>query len=157
MKYYFVQHGKALSSEVEESRPLSDQGKSETHAIAAILNKNSIQISRICHSGKLRAAQTAQIIASELKVKSNTERKGMKPNDDVSAFISSISSSDNADDTMYVGHLPQLQKAASFLLTRDETANSVIFQNSAVVCIEVSDEDDSRVASILWFITPSTI
>jgi len=156
MKYYFVQHGKALSGDIDETRPLSEEGKSETHAIAVILGKNNIRPSAIFHSGKLRAAQTAEIIAGELDIGSCREREGMKPNDDILAFINTLSSGD-ANGTMYVGHLPQLQKVVSYLLTKDETSNSVIFQNSAVVCVDVQDDDPGNRSSILWVMTPSTI
>lgn len=152
MKYYFVQHGKSLPSDVDENRPLSPEGMVETIAIAKHLSKNKIHLSLIKHSGKLRAKQTADIIAYENGLDSTDKSEGMKPNDDAVAFSNAVLSSNN-DDVLYVGHLPQLQKAISYLLSKDETSNSIKFQNSAVVCIEVDDTN----THIAWYLTPDSI
>ena len=152
MKHYFVQHGKAVSKDIDETRPLSDEGIDETLAIAKQLVKNNISISQICHSGKKRAAQTAEIIAAELGLSSTNVIEGLNPNDDVKSF-SRNHLTQNTVDTMYVGHLPHLGKLVSYLLSNYETANCVTFQNSAVVCIDTIDND----ASLLWYMTPATI
>lgn len=152
MKYYFVQHGKAVSKDIDEARPLSDDGINETLAIAKKLRINNVTISQICHSGKKRAAQTAEIIAAELGISSVNEIKGMAPNDGVKSFSESQLVSDGGN-TLYVGHLPHLGKLVSYLLTNDDSINCVTFQNSAVVCIDSTDNG----ASILWLMTPTTI
>ena len=153
MKHYFVQHGKALTKDIDKSRPLSDEGVSETRAMAKNLAYNQLHITRICHSGKERAAQTANIFADGLGLTSTDALEDMSPNDDVKAFLISQLTPDSAD-TMYVGHLPHLDKLTSYLLCKNESANCVTFQNSAVVCIE-TDENDS--STIHWYKTPATI
>ena len=153
MKHYFVQHGKAVSKDINPSRPLSDDGANETRAMAINLASNKLHITRICHSGKERAAQTASIFADELGLPSTEKLEGMSPNDDVQAFSTSQLTADSAD-TMYVGHLPHLDKLVSYLLCENETANCVTFQNSSVICIETDDRGSS---SILWYKTPTTI
>ena len=153
MKHYFVQHGKAVSKDIDKSRPLSSDGVNETRAMAINLANNKLHITRICHSGKERTAQTANIFADELGLSSTEALEGMSPNDDVKAFSISQLTPDNAD-TMYVGHLPHLDKLVSNLLCGNETANCVTFQNSSVICIE-TDENGS--SSILWYKTPATI
>lgn len=152
MNHYFVQHGKAVSRDIDEARPLSDEGINETLAIAKNLSKNDVVVSQICHSGKKRATQTAEIIAAELGISSIEEIKGMDPNDDVKSF-SEMQLSSNTADTMFIGHLPHLQKLVSYLLTDEETLNCITFKNSSVVCIESTDDG----ASLLWYITPTTI
>ena len=153
MKHYFVQHGKAVTKDIDKSRPLSDEGVNETRAMAKNLVHNQLRITRICHSGKERAAQTANIFADELDLSSTEILEGMSPNDDVKAFSTSQLTPDSAD-TMYIGHLPHLDKLISYLLCKNESANCVTFQNSAVACIE-TDKDGSN--TILWYKTPATI
>ena len=41
-----------------------------------------------------------------------------------------------AEDFMIVGHLPFLEKLASFLVCGDEGAKAVVFRYSAIVCLE---------------------
>ena len=152
MNHYFVQHGKALTKDIDATRPLSDEGISETITIAQNLKKNNIPISQICHSGKERAKQTAEIIAKTLSITSVNTIDGLNPNDDVKDFSDSQLSLNNSN-TMFVGHLPHLNKLISYLLCKNETTNCVTFQNSGVVCVQTTITD----ASILWYITPTTI
>ena len=65
MKLYLVQHGEAVSKAENPERPLSEQGQSDISRIATFL-AGDIRISRVIHSGKERAFQTAQILASAL-------------------------------------------------------------------------------------------
>jgi len=152
MKHYFVQHGKAVSKDVDEKRPLSEEGIIETRAIAKNLAKNNVLLSQIYHSGKTRAAQTAEIIAAELGLSTIDVIDDLNPNDDVKPFAQTRLTADTAD-AMFIGHLPQLDRLISHLLSKDVDANCITFQNSAVVCIDTDDDG----SSLLWYITPTTI
>ena len=99
----------------------------------------------MCHSGKLRAEQTASIFAEILDVSEVTQLDGMNPNDDPSIIIGNMT-----DATMYIGHLPHVQKVVSKLVTGDENNQVLEFQNSAVACIEIEDNQ----VYLKWFITP---
>lgn len=152
MRYYFAQHGIALSSDIDVSRSLSTEGKKQTQAIAKILKSNNVPISQIAHSGKQRATQTAQIFTTTLNIKISNKMDGMSPNDDARAFTELISSED-FDNTLFIGHLPHLQKVISYLLTKNTSTDLLTFRNSAVLCME-TDKDNAR---ILWYITPDII
>ena len=142
---YFVQHGIAESKEIDPARPLSKSGEEITARLAALLNRKDVQITKVCHSSKLRAEQTASIFASILDVSEVTQLDGMNPNDDPSIIIGNMT-----DATMYIGHLPHVQKVVSKLVTDDENNQVLEFQNSAVACIEIEDNQ----AYLKWFITP---
>ena len=152
MKYYFAQHGKALTSEVDTTRSLSPEGEKETLTIAKTLKKNNIAITRVVHSGKQRAAQTAQCFATTLDIKKPEAIDGLSPNDDVKLLLDKISSAE-FDNALFVGHLPHIQKAVTCLLTGSTSSDVVSFQNSAVLCLETNADN----ASILWYITPDII
>ena len=152
MKHYFVQHGKAVSKDIDENRPLSEEGIIETRAIAKNLAKNNLLLSQIYHSGKTRTAQTAEIIATELGLSTIDVIDGLNPDDDIKSFAQTRLTSDTTD-AMFVGHLPHLNKLVSYLLNGDDAANCITFQNSAVVCIDTDDDG----SSLLWYITPTTI
>ena len=143
---YFVQHGRALTKDIDKTRPLSDIGADEVRRVAATLKRHNIKINKIAHSGKLRALQTAAIFAQLLDVEIVSEIKGMSPNDSPQEFMQQITE----DALMYIGHLPHIQHVVSNLVTDVQNNNVVKFQNSAVACIEIN-EDESH---INWFITP---
>src|SRR4030095_5733257 len=82
MKLYLVQHGDAMPGETDIARPLSEKGKRDVRRLGDFLARNGIPISRITHSGKLRAQQTAEAIASRLRTSVSVEAQdGLNPND----------------------------------------------------------------------------
>lgn len=143
---YFVQHGVALSKEVDEERPLSDTGIKETLKMAEALKSHNVSIHKIVHSGKLRALQTASIFSDVLENSPIYELKGMKPNDDPDVLIQQMTE----DAVMYVGHLPHVQKTVSSLVSGNAEENVLQFQNSAVACVEIKGDE----AQMKWFLIP---
>ena len=146
MKIYLVQHGIAVDKSEDERRPLSELGRSEVNRVASHLKRNSVSISEICHSGKLRAQETSAIFSDAVGTEVIKETDGMDPNDDVVAFAARM----RGDDVMYVGHLPHMQKLTSWLVTGDVNAGVLKFHNGGVVCLE---KEDNRF-QILWSVTP---
>jgi phosphohistidine phosphatase len=147
MALYFVQHGVALSKEQDPDRPLSSEGEADVIGVAQRLKTQQIRPSTICHSGKKRASQTAEIFAGQLFVSDVHAYTGMGPNDDVRDFTKGLTN----DGTMFIGHLPHLAKVVSFLVAGDENSAVVKFTNAAVVCLEQDDSD----FYIDWMIKPS--
>lgn len=143
---YFVQHGRALTKDIDKTRPLSDTGADEVRKVASKLKNSNVSIQKIVHSGKLRAHQSALIFAEVLGLDKVSETQGMNPNDVAEDFIKQI----NEDEVMYIGHLPNIQNVVANLVTSNQNNNVIKFQNSAVVCVEIN-EDESH---INWFITP---
>ena len=143
---YFAQHGLAVDKSDDPERPLSEAGIQQTQSIADRLFISNTPVSRIFHSGKLRATQTAEIFASTLAVSTLSIAGQLSPNDDVTLLANNL----NVDNALYVGHLPHLEKLVSFLLTGNDEHNIIKFQNSAVVClIKIGSH-----YQIKWFLTP---
>lgn len=147
MKIYLVQHGKALSKEVDPDRSLSEEGRGEVEAVAHFLAKAGVTIPRIYHSGKTRAAQTARIFADNLSEGNIENQPGMAPNDDVAAFAAII---EGNGDALYVGHLPHLGKLASLLTTGDEQTEVAEIVNAGVLCLGTG----AGGYRIEWYLTP---
>ncbi len=144
---YFAQHGMAHPKDVDPQRPLSDLGSAEVRRVATYLREHKIVIRKICHSGKLRALQTATIFSQILGVGYVSELSGMNPNDNPAELIEQITE----DAVLYVGHLPHIANVITNIITADGNNTVLKFQNSAVACIEM----DKSTASIKWFIIPS--
>lgn len=148
-RLYFVQHGLVLSKADNPERPLSEDGVRQTEMIAQQLLRANINISNIFHSGKLRAQQTAGIIASVLSISTMDAVDHLSPNDDTGLIKAQL----NIDQAMYVGHLPHLEKLVSGLVAGHESPAIMKFQNSAVVCLQQQD----GLYHIAWYLTPDLV
>lgn len=144
---YFVQHGIAHPEDVDPTRSLSDIGIDEVRRVAAYLKDHHIVITKIYHSGKFRAQQTARLFAEALAIDNIAEIKGLNPNDDPDQLINQLTE----DAVMYVGHLPNIAYLVTQLISGDKNKAALKFQNAAVACIEI----DTSSAGLKWFITPN--
>jgi phosphohistidine phosphatase len=133
MRLYLLQHGEAKSEVEDPGRSLTIRGEEETRKISDAAKRLGIRPSKIYHSGKKRAEQTAGIIAGAFDL-SVQLGQGLNPNDDIRPWAERISR--ETEDLMIVGHLPFLEKLASFLVCGDEGAKAVMFRYSAMVCLE---------------------
>lgn len=133
MKLYLIQHGLALPKEKDQERPLSAQGEAQTQRTADYLMSRSINVDAIWYSTKLRAVQTAEIIAEALACGNTQARDDMNPLDTVEKLPGEILASNK--DIMIIGHLPFLQKLAGRLLTGSEDSEIIAFKNSGVVSL----------------------
>ncbi len=153
MALYLVQHGKSLSKNVDIHEGLSEEGIVEVKRIAGVAAQYGINVSKILHSGKTRARQTAQIFASSLNVRNEIEEtEGIKPLDDVVRFAEKINASDNI---MLVGHLPFLEKLTSYLVVGSDEKSVFKFQNGGIVCLD--KEPDSQSWIIKWALMPNIV
>jgi phosphohistidine phosphatase len=133
MKLYLMQHGEAKSEAEDSERLLTIRGEEKTRKVSGTAKGLGIRPSRIYHSKKMRAEQTAGIIAGALDLSAQLGQ-GLNPNDAIRPWVERISR--EPEDLMIVGHLPFLEKLASFLVHGDEGAKAVMFRYSAIVCLE---------------------
>jgi len=151
MALYLVQHGKSLPKDVDPDQGLSDEGIAETKRIADVARGYQVKVSLIRQSGKKRARQTAEILAEALNPADGVaETSGLKPLDDVAACAVGL---DAAAHTMLVGHLPFMERMASFLITGSAGKPIFKFQNSGIVCLEKDPQSGSWV--IIWTLMPN--
>ena len=148
-KVYFMQHGLAVDKADDPERPLSEAGIRQTEKIADTLRASGTVITRVFHSGKLRAAQTAEIMATALDLDNTTMIEGLSPNDEVTLLSQKLDSS----DALYVGHLPHLEKIVAYLVTGNEEVGIIKFQNSATTCLEQTYNH----YQLKWYLTPDFI
>jgi phosphohistidine phosphatase len=153
MKLYLIQHAKAASKDVDPERPLTEEGRRDIQKIATFIKPLSLRVDYLWHSGKKRAAQTAELLAEVVGInKAQIAHAGLGPNDDVTALKDELIT--RRQDIMIVGHLPFLDKLASLLLTGCESAGSVAFKNAGVVCLDCCDENRWQLD---WMITPEIL
>lgn len=148
MKLYLVQHGLASPESIDPQRALDEKGIVQTQRMADFLRTQQIRISELWHSKKLRAAQTAQILAQHLGNIELIERGGLDPQDSIEPMFSEIEN--RTKDLVIVGHLPFLQKLAGKLLNGSVKSDSITFRNSGIICLDFDD-----VWKIAWIVNPN--
>ena len=153
MKLYLVQHGDSLPEEVNPERPLSERGQQDVTRLAEFLGRRGIRVQRVCHSGKTRARQTAEILAATVASGVAVEAmSGINPNDPVEPIAERIKDWD--DDTLLAGHMPFMGRLAALLLTGKSESVVVAFQPGSVVCLE---RTVSGVWAMNWMLRPELL
>ena len=151
MKLYLVQHGLALDAAVDPQRPLSEEGRHQVQKVAWALNRAALRPTAVYHSGKLRAAQTAELLATELGLEGAEPRKHLTPKADPQSLVAALGSDSALDGAMLVGHQPHLGRLLGHLLGVGEQTEAVRLRNAAVLCLV---RDDGRWA-VDWYLTPA--
>ena len=148
MRLYLVQHGHAVDKQDDPQRPLSEAGERDVRQVAELLGEAGLRVARVWHSGKLRAEQTATLLAKRVLAQGRPEQiDGIAPNDPVGDFVA------DADvwqeDTLVVGHLPFMGRLVSLLITGNPDAECVRFTPGSMVCLERT-RPDQWVLQWMW-------
>jgi phosphohistidine phosphatase len=151
MKLYLIQHGEAKPESEDPERSLTARGEEEVKKISIAAKRLNIRPSKVFHSGKMRARQTAEIIAGDLQIPAQSVQavEGLNPNDRVLPWVERISR--EREDLMIMGHLPFLEKLTSLLLCGEENARVVLFRYGAIVCLE---QKQDKGWAVRWILTP---
>jgi phosphohistidine phosphatase len=153
MFLYLVQHGDAKKEEEDPARPLSDKGIEDVKKVASFMFRLKITVEEVLHSSKLRARQTAEIIADSLNItKGVSETEGLAPLNEPILWAEKLKTKTHS--LMLVGHLPHLGKLSSFLLSGDKEKSIIAFKMGGVVCMK---RDDSGTWTLQWMITPEIV
>lgn len=137
MELYLIRHGEAVAENVDPARPLTEQGKIDVVRTAAQMKDTGVAIDEIWYSSKLRAKQTAEIVAQTLGIKNVVEKQGLKPNDPVNPVAKLIEQSEK--NIAVAGHLPFLPKLADLLVGGSEGDEIVNMKTATVVILEQTD------------------
>jgi phosphohistidine phosphatase len=149
---YLVQHGEATKETEDPARPLTEHGRQEVVRVAHALARLRLGVSVIAHSGKLRARQTAELLAAALQpTPSLVERAGLAPNDDPAEAARLVLQS--SAPILLVGHLPHLSQFASLLLVGDPAREVIAFRPGGVVCLS---QENGR-WRLSWALTPNLV
>ncbi len=148
MRLYLVQHGDAVAEDIDPERPLSDKGRADVERLASFLGKSGTRVHHILHSGKLRAWQTAQLLAPLLAEGETLEAQdGLGPNDQPQAFLDTL----GEDDVLVAGHMPFVSKAVSIALGAPSDHGLVAFKPGSVAVLETHGNSGWR---LIGFVRP---
>ena len=153
MKLYLVRHGEVSTREVFPNSPLSKKGKADVFKMGKFLKDADVKIDVLWHSKKVRAVQTAQILAKIIEIDQEkvVEKEELSPNAPANNMLKQIIKENR--NLMIVGHLPFLQKLSSLLLVNSEYEELIKFPLGGVVCLK--REGDKW--HLLWEVIPELI
>jgi phosphohistidine phosphatase len=155
MDIYLMQHGVATSAEEDLSRPLTPAGRAAVERVAARAQAAGVRAELCVHSGKVRAEQTARILAGAVGAALQT-RAGLDPSDPVRPFADWLQEQSRVSPNgsiIVVGHLPFLDRLASLLVAGDDHGHPVRFQNAGLV--KLVPQDDPQRCAVAWILTPA--
>ena len=151
MALYVVQHGKSLPRAQDPEKGLSAEGKMETERIADVARGYQVRVSRILHSGKKRARETAEILSLRLSPAGGSDSvAGMNPMDDVRTFSDGL---ELEQHIMLVGHLPFLERLIGQIVCGNPDQIVFKLQNSGILCLDRVPEVKNPV--IRWALMPT--
>jgi len=155
MKLYLIRHGDAVTEQVDPERPLSLRGRADAEGLAAQMARTGADVGRIISSGKLRARQTAEIVAPAIAPTLSVQdvAEGLRPKDSTDWLVGKLERW--TGDTVCVGHLPFLGKMVSRLVTGSEDPSVVSFVPGTAVCLARGETGDGW--TIAWMITPDLL
>ena len=136
----------------DAARPLSEKGREQAERLGAFLADISFRTDAIITSPKLRAAQTAEIVAGHLGVVV-TEDEGLAGALDLEALEAVLARSNHPDRLVVVGHDPDF----SDLLAELCDAANAPMRKGAFARIEVDRPLRPAGGTLRWLIPPDAL
>lgn len=116
MNVYLMRHGEAAAEQDDVRRPLTERGRNQVEWVCRRAVAHGLSVFQIMHSGKLRARETAEILARCAEPAAGVrETNGLDPQADPLIVKAEIEVLDKP--VALVGHMPHLGRLASLLLT----------------------------------------
>ncbi|GAB5411813.1 MAG: hypothetical protein ChlgKO_09270 [Chlamydiales bacterium] len=155
MDIYLVRHGTQVARELNPDEPLSAQGREQVLLTAKVLHKEGIVLDSIATSPKLRAKETAEILANLLdyspeQIIEDARLKPLAPPEESLELLATL-----GDRILITGHLPSIQMIASFLLTPGHLID-LEFQCASCAKISIGNIND-RNGTLNYLFSPATI
>ncbi len=138
-------------------RPLTEKGRTVQARVSGALREHGIVFGTVLTSPWKRAAQTADVLVSEMGLKIRP-----RPCDPlaaapvVSKLAKAIEASADAEPIALVGHEPWLSELGSLLLTGSAQALTISFPKSGVLGLEMASFEAAG-AQLKFFLRPKML
>ena len=161
MNLFILRHGIAVDPgthgyENDSERPLIPKGERRLRAAAMAMKKLELTFDLILSSPFIRAKQTAEIIAEELKLNKRLEFSDeLASGGSSKTLIQKLSGWEPApENVLLVGHEPSLSRLISLLVSGG--ANAAIEMKKGGLCkLETTELRHGQCARLAWLLTPA--
>lgn len=148
MKLYFVRHGEAEDlAPTDHSRALTERGIERTQIAAQVLRRIGIQPNVIYSSPRVRAKQTAEIIADALNMEI-VITEDVNFGFDLTHIKNLTKDLKSGDEAMFVGHNPDMSQVVHKL-----SGASVAMKKGGFARIDVMNNKTQR-GELVWLLAP---
>ena len=161
MNVFILRHGIAVEPgapgyENDDERPLMPKGRSQLHKIAAAIRAMELRFDLILSSPLVRARQTAEIVAADLKVERRLAfADELRPGGDPKRLVQKINAlKPKPENIMLVGHEPGLSRLIS-LFTTGETDAGMVLKKGGLAKLEMEKLRAGKCAALAWLLTPA--
>ena len=162
MNIFILRHGIAVEPstpgfENDADRPLIPKGERRLRSAAAAMKKLELSFDLILSSPFVRARQTAEIVAGELKLKKRFEFfDGLVPGGNPRALIHALNElKPEPENVLLVGHEPYLSRLISLLVSGSADAAAIEMKKGGLCKLEVGELRHGQCARLAWLLTPS--
>jgi phosphohistidine phosphatase len=156
---YLVRHGVAAEQGPEfpndDDRPLTDDGVARMRAQAAGLRELRVRLDRVLTSPLVRAAQTAEILASGLGCAAPPVAvDALRPGGRYDTLLAALGRLGGDRSVALVGHMPSIGEIAARLIGAPEP---LAFKKGAVCCIQTDGLPPAGTGQLVWFVPPRAL
>jgi phosphohistidine phosphatase len=164
MKICILRHGIAVDHgtpgyERDSERPLTPEGRRKIRLIARALGRLDINPGVILTSPLVRAHQTADIIATVLRLKDGLHIcRHLASGGDAKLLIAEINKSySRAPSVMLVGHEPDLSELASLLISGKTDGAHLELKKGGLCVLETDALRAGQCATLIWLAPPKLL
>jgi phosphohistidine phosphatase len=161
MNLFFLRHGLAVERDEfdfarDEFRPLTPKGKKQLSHVAAAMRALELDFELVLSSPLVRARQTAEIIAAELKLQKRLVfADELKPGGDAKKLVNKIAGLKKVpENVLLVGHEPDFSELISLLVTGSHGGGFAL-KKGGLAKLEVEKLRASKCAILAWLLTPA--
>lgn len=161
MELYLLRHGLAVELgtagfEDDAGRPLTPKGRRQLRKIAAAMQRMGLRFDLILSSPLLRAKQTAEIVAAELKLKKRLQHSNaLAPGGDAESLLRQLNRlKPSPKRLLLVGHEPDLSRLVS-LLTTGGLQLQMDFKKGGLCKLDAEKLKPGKCATLAWLLTPA--
>jgi phosphohistidine phosphatase len=140
MKLYFLRHASASDIAPNDAeRKLTKEGEKEARVAGAALAELGVKPAQVLSSPLMRARQTAEIAARELKRTDDIEVLDELLNDTpTAALLKALKPYGDLNEVLLVGHMPSLSEHIAALIGA-KSADGLPLGKGGVACVEFEE------------------
>lgn len=155
MELYLMQHGLALSKELDPEQPLSPVGRDQVEKSALAAKLMGLDLDAMICSTKKRSQQTAAILAQAVNypVKNilvSDAVKAMTPPARTLEYLQGLQQKHDVQRACIVGHMPNIGELVSLLITNDSRA-AIQVENAGLLRVDIMDFNRPA-GTLLWYL-----
>ena len=163
MNLFLLRHGIAVERDEfdfanDDARPLTPKGQRQLRRTAAALRLMKLRFDVILSSPLVRARQTAEMVAAQLKLKNRLVlAEELRPAGAAEPLIQKIAARQTRmENILLVGHEPDLSGLISLFVT-GKTGAGFALKKGALAKLEIKNLRAGKCATLQWLLPPAQL